>query len=231
MQPLACASCGASFRAADLDVSSQVAACHACGAVLDLKSRTAADDAQLEKLTRPGPAPVPMPEHFVVTDSNSRFEVRWSWGQPPMRLVFGIASIISIVSIFVFPLVVPALAAFRAFEVLIALPVLYMTAAQFLNSTSVALDRGVLSVKHGPLPWLGNGSWTRQELAQLYCEALPGERRQQPDAYRLCGLLRDARRITLVTHVRDRAQVQWLEQTFERRLEIVDVPVQGELAK
>jgi hypothetical protein len=44
-------------------------------------------------------------------------------------------------------------------------------------------------------------------------------------------MLRDGRRVKLVTGLTDKAQVRWLERTFETRMGIVDVPVEGELAR
>jgi len=215
-----------------------IAACHACGFVLDLRSRDPVADEALDRLTKAAPAAtsVPMPEKFVVDERPGRFEVRWRWFGFS-HVFLGFFSLVwngFMVMWFGTALIEkePMMALFGSLHALAGLTVGYLALTGFTNSTRVSLENGQLTVKHGPLPWPGGGSWRRDELAQLYGEEdVRRGRNGVSIVYTLAAMLRDGRRVKLVKGLAEKAQVLWLERTFEGRMQIVDVPVTGEVRK
>jgi len=126
----------------------------------------------------------------------------------------------------------PVMALFGTLHAAVGIGVAYSTLCGFLNSTRISLEHGVLTVKHGPLPWTGAGQWRRDDLAQLYAEAVVSSGRNgRSTRYSLNAMLRDGRRVKLLKGLEERAQVIWLERTLENRMQIVDAPVDGEIEK
>ncbi len=236
MTPLACPSCGASFRASDIDRTLGIASCHACNEVLDLRTRDAATEARLDLLTRPPPAALPLPEKFKVNDASGRLEISWRWFSPANVFLAFFAVFWNGVVVMWLGIAIaghqPVTALFGTLHAAVGIGLAYSTLCGFLNSTRISLEHGVLTVQHGPLPWTGSGSWRREALAQLYGEAVVSNNRHgKTTRYTLNAMLRDGRRVKLLHGLEERAQVVWLERTLENRMQIVDVPVEGEIDK
>lgn len=49
----------------------------------------------------------------------------------------------------------------------IGISMLYVSSAQLINNTQVKLSRAQLTIQHGPLPWLGSGSFPTQNIKSL----------------------------------------------------------------
>lgn len=236
---LACPTCGRSFRSSEVDHTLGIATCGECGAVMDLRTRTAATDDQLEALTRPPPPPpaIPLPEAFQVQDGQGRFSVSWKWRSLGVAFLAFFALFWNGFMVVWFSIAIAsgqwAMAAFGTLHALVGLFLAYSVLSQLLNTTVVTLEQGVLRVKHGPVPALGGGEWKREELAQLYGEEI--ERRTKSGgrvySYDLNAMLRDGRRVKLVKGLTQKGQALWLERALETRMNIIDVPVAGELPK
>ncbi len=236
MSPLACPSCGASFRAADIDRSLGIASCHACNVVLDLRTRDAATDARLDVLTRPPPAALPLPEKFKVNDASGRLDISWRWFSPAHLFLAFFAVFWNGFMVMWFGIAIAqgeaVMALFGTLHAAVGIGVAYSALCGFINSTRITLEHGALTVKHGPLPWTGSGSWRREDLAQLYGEEVVSNGKNgRYTRYSLNAMLRDGRRVKLLKGLEERAQVIWLERTLESRMQIVDAPVEGELEK
>lgn len=206
---------------------------------MDLRNRTPADEARLDALTRPArpPAALPLPEKFKVEETPGRLHVSWRWFSPVQHLFlaffalfwngfmvmwFGIAISQGQLPMALFGTLHAGVGVFLAYSVLTG----------FLNSTRIGLEQGVLTVKHGPLPWPGSGAWRKEDLAQLYGEEHVSRGKNGTSVtYSLNAMLRDGRRVKVLKGLTERAQVLWLERTLEGRMSIVDVPVAGELQK
>lgn len=105
----------------------------------------------------------------------------------------------------------------------------YYCACVFLNSTTVELKEGVLSVQHGPLWWRGNRTLGAGELQQLFVVEKRGSKGSR--SYELCGLTRDGRRQTLLSGLDDETSARFLEVRLEQALNLSDVAVAGELRR
>jgi hypothetical protein len=236
---LACPSCGSSFRSSEVDPSLGIATCGACGTVMDLRTRAAATDDRLEDLTRPPPPrpAIPLPETFQVNDSGGRFSVSWRWRSLGVAFLAFFAVFWNGFMVLWFSIALASgqwmMAAFGSLHAGVGLFLAYGVLSQLLNTTAITLEQGVLRVKHGPIPAPGGGEWTRADLAQLYGEESVRSTKNggRVFSYDLCAMLRDGRRVKLVKGLKDKGQVLWLERALETRMDIVDVEVEGELAK
>jgi len=109
----------------------------------------------------------------------------------------------------------------------------YWTIAQLKNQTTIVIDAGVLTVQHGPLPWVGDKTVPADQLAQLYCEKVITYRtRTQSDiSYRLNILTTNGQKITLMSGLKTVEDAQLLERRIETYLGIQDRYVRGEIGK
>lgn len=206
--------------------------------MLDLRTRDRASSERLETLTRPettAPA-TPLPGHFKVDDANGLLRISWRWFSPSAWLLTAFAIVWNTIVLLWLGVAVAGgnwgMLCFGSLNAASGIGIGYLAVSNFVNSTVVSLQHGVLQVKHSPLPWFGGGAWRREDLAQLYAEAHSGgSRNQRAPQFALCALLRNGRRVKLLGGLTERAQVLWLESTLERRLDIVDAPVAGEVDK
>lgn len=204
---------------------------------MDLRTRSGATNELVDALTRPAPPPaLPLPEQFKVVETPGRLDVRWRWFAPVhlFLLVFALFWNGFMVMWFSIALAqgITAMALFGSFHAIIGIGVGYGALAGLINSTRISLEGGLLSVRHGPLPWVGAGDWKKEDLAQLYGEqrVISGKNGRRT-TFSLNAMLRDGRRVTLVKGLTDKTQALWLERALETRLQIVDAPVRGELDK
>jgi len=228
-----CPSCGTGLPPSALSNALQAARCPTCNTLVDL----AAPGSRLApREERRGALAAPIPEKWKVDEGPRTLTARWSWftwtalimvpftlfwngilagmafgvtegGAHPERLLIGLA--------------VP--------HVWVGLGLAYGTLATFVNSTTVKAGDGVISVRKGPLPWLGNRSIPVDELKQLFVVEKRGNRGSV--SYDVCAVLRDGRKQALVTGLDSSDKARFLETRLEQVLDIQDQPVEGELRK
>jgi hypothetical protein len=117
----------------------------------------------------------------------------------------------------------------------------------FLNSTTIAVRSqksevgdgpfrrseqtvNLLSIQHGPIPARGNRALSGEEISQLYCkERSTSSKGGVSRAYEVRAILVDGRQLTLLDKLPSPDQALFIEQELERRLGIVNQPVEGEL--
>jgi hypothetical protein len=102
----------------------------------------------------------------------------------------------------------------------------YTTLAGFLNRTTLDLDGKTLRVHHRPLPWLGEISMPINNLEQLYCKE---ERGESSNTYHLNAILKDGRKIDLLSNLDSPDIAFFIEGQIETWLHIPDRPVHGEM--
>lgn len=108
----------------------------------------------------------------------------------------------------------------------------YFTLCLFLNRTVVSIAGGLLTVRHGPLPWPGNRELPVDDLEQLYCEEVISRGKNGTSrTWKVHALDRRGAQVTLLSGLDDRTQARFIEQTVEEWLEIEDRPVEGEDAE
>lgn len=228
MSPLVCPQCATAFHAHDINEPLGIATCHACKAVLDLRTRGPS-----ELATRVRPVG-PTPENFVVTDEPGEFTVQWRWFTPVAILLtffclgwdgFMIGWFTMAFSSGLWPM-----ALFGTLHGAVGVGLTYFTLCSYVNRTRITVARGTLSITHGPLPWRGPGTLDASSIAQLYCvEQVSRGRNTNTVTYELHALFTDGRRRKLLGTLATKERAFWLERVLESRLAITDAPVEGEL--
>jgi hypothetical protein len=204
---------------------------------------------EVDRLKKPGPAAaveepqIPIPERFNVTRTANELTVRWRWfrAQHVFMLFFAIAWDAFLVFWYFGPMAGQGGLLFQVFPIVhvaVGLGISYSVLTGFLNSTTIAVARGRLRVKHGPLPWRGNRVMSRDDVTQLFVRESKSTHRSRYSSdisiisrFDLLAVDADAREITLVRGLETPAQARYLEHAFEARLGILDKRVPGELPK
>jgi hypothetical protein len=120
---------------------------------------------------------------------------------------------------------------FPALHVAVGLGMTYTAVAGWVNRTVIRVGTGVVSVRHGPLPWFGNADLDSVDIKQLYCkEKVTRSRSGTSLTYEVRVITRDDRNVRLVGGLPGSEQAIYLEQAIEKYLGIVDQPVKGELS-
>lgn len=180
-------------------------------------------------------APVPLPRSIRVEETafGVRLVRRW-WHPAYLVFVLFLAVWFGALSLFLGAALrggVPwFVALFPALHVVVGLLLAYVTLCGFVNRTTIAVERGELSVRHHPLPWPGAGRHDTSDLAQLFVrERSRGRSEEGRSQYLLCALTRGGATKVLVGGLIAPEQALYLEQELERRLGLADQPVEGQV--
>ena len=248
---LQCGQCGAPFRAADLHLDRGIAVCSACGGVQRLPgpiTSVTSNDSKTTVKQKPS-ADVPVPDRFTVEDDGRELTIRFGWfqwilffllffaiawdsflvgwywmltsgpfggndGMPgPFKLIF-----------FLFPIA----------HVAVGVGLTYFVLAGFFNSTVIRVADGMLSVRHGPLPWRGNLDLPTDGIEQIYCQnKLCTSRDEDGHAstsrhYEVHAVI-DGQKTKLLSGLHEADHALFVEQRLERFLGIKDQAVPGEM--
>lgn len=249
---LSCGQCGAPFHASDLHLDRGIAVCSACGSVQRLPA-SGTSDSHEDSESAPSRKPlgeVPVPARFVVEDDGHELTIRYRWfhwallfllffaiawdsflvgwywmltagpfghngGMPgPVKLIF-----------FIFPIA----------HVAVGVGLTYFVLAGLLNSTVIRVSDGRLSVRHGPIPWLGNFDLPTDSLEQIYCQNKLHKSRDD-DGHTTTSMQYEVHAIVggkkqkLLGGLHDADQALFVEQRLERFLGLEDRPVSGEMS-
>mgnify|MGYP003390205964 CR=1 FL=1 len=244
---LKCGQCGAPFRAADLHLDRGIAVCSACGGVQRLPGPAAVDspsDSGTASPRKPS-GDVPIPTQFTVEDAGHELTIRQRWFQWAMLFLmfFAIAwdsflvgwfsmfaggggppGVFGIV-FFVFPIA----------HVAVGVGLTYFVLAGFLNSTVIRVADGMLTVRHGPLPWRGNLDMPTDSIEQIYCQKKLNTNRDS-DGHTTTSTRYEVHAVVagqkqrLLGGLHEADHALFVEQRLERFLRIDDRAVPGEMA-
>ena len=229
---LTCEDCGTTIEAANIELSTMLAKCHACDAVFSFA-------AQLGQTSLPVPAlaarvAVPMPKGIEVfrKGKDLLLERSWfSWSVIPlaafalfwngfMAVWFGIS-----ISSGMWPM-----ALFGSLHGAVGLGMIYGVLLSLFEVTKVGVTEGQLMIAHGPLPYPGGQRIDVREIDQLYSKRQATEGKSSTNVtFELHAVLNDRRHVKLIDGLEDSAQALYLEQQLEDFLWIEDRPVLGEL--
>ena len=188
--PVRCPACEAPLKADRIDFRRGLTACDHCGVVTSLADPDPPEPGGRSG-GRPKPAPpVTRPEGWTVNERDGVVAVRWRWWswKSLFFLTFGIAwnaflvvwygGILGIAGVGAGAIDGLGGAAFGAFGVgmaLFGLPfvavgvgLIYLTAAGFLNRTTVTAGHAKVRVRHEPLPWPGSKEHDAASFARLF---------------------------------------------------------------
>ena len=111
----------------------------------------------------------------------------------------------------------------------------YFVLAGFLNSTVIRVADGMLSVRHGPLPWRGNLDMSTDGIEQIYCQNKLDKRRDE-DGHTTTSIQYEVHAVIggqktkLLSGLHEADHALFVEQRLERFLGIEDHAVPGEMA-
>jgi hypothetical protein len=216
--------------------------CPACGAGIP-------DDAlRCEFCNRPVEQPssqrgaVPRPQKYHVEDESAGLRIWWRWFHP---IVFILLPFAIAWNAFLFgwygmaasdmggaPMFMRVIfLVFPIGHVAVGVGLAYAVLAMLLNRSDVLVERGVLSVTHGPLPWPG-ATLNSDDVEQIFCtqNKNKGNNDAQP-SFNVQARLKDGSVKTLLSNVTTPEEALYLEQTIEKHLRIRDVTVPGELPR
>jgi hypothetical protein len=173
--------------------------------------------------------PVPLPKLFVLEPSGP-FTVRWGWrtARTVPQVISAIVGAV-VVRMFFDRGEEPSLFAwvFYAFSAMAAL----RAVVQWVNSTRLTLGPDRLELTHGPIPWFGR-SLPIAKLGQLYVRELVHGTTGDSSGRRSYDVYASANDGSpdwpLIRGFETVEQALWMEQELERRMGIVDEPVDGE---
>ncbi len=235
--PLHCPVCGSTIPGENVDLDLAIARCPTCRSVYDLMGRKAPPRAPADPVPAPRPK-VALPSKFEVDDRGyDGMRVSWRWFSPKHigALVFCIAWDSFLLFWYGIALTADApwiMIVFPIAHVAVGVGMTYATLAGFVNRTDVEVSRARLSIRHGPIPWLGNLDVSGRELTQLYStEEINRGKNGTTTTYTLNAIDRSGVKRKLLKGLTEIEQVLWLEQALERHLGIEDRPVEGELAR
>jgi hypothetical protein len=244
---LKCEQCGAPFQAKDLHLERGLATCSACGSVQQLPQRPqpeSHDDAQAADRAKPKQV-VPIPSRFVVTDEGSELTIHYRWFTPVIIFLAFFAIAWDSFLVFWYSMAFGdhgppdpmkwIMIIFPICHVAVGVGLTYFVLAGFLNATTVRVADGMLSVRHGPLPWIGNLNLPADDIQQLYCDKKISTSQNDNGGsstsirYSVFAVV-DGRKTRILGPLNDADQALFVEQRLERFLNIKDSPVPGELS-
>lgn len=121
----------------------------------------------------------------------------------------------------------PALIDAALLHVVVGIGLTYYVVAGWLNRTYILVKRDKITVRHAPLPWVGNKELESSMLKQLYAIET------YYNNYVTCAIhaiTQQGRDIALIRNL-TREQALYIEQEVEEYLGIEDLPVKGEIGR
>lgn len=226
---LTCKVCKAEVPPEQVDTAARLARCAVCGAVFDIEGAVAGA-ARPGRRERPAIAP---PKGVKIEDYGETFRITCGWfgcAAIPMAifcviwdgfLIFWYASAIKSGNavMLLFPII----------HVTVGVCLTYSTLASFLNTTAIEVTFDRLTVRHGPLPWLGNLDLPTLEVAQLYCKQKTHRGKNSVSyTYEVHAQLSSGDDKKLMSGLHDASQALYIEQEMERRMGIQNRRVAGD---
>jgi len=119
---------------------------------------------------------------------------------------------------------------FPLVHVAVGIGLTYYTLAGYLNRTFIDVDFNSITIRHAPIPFLGNKKIPSKTIRQLYCKRddFPGGHRTNR-AFAVHAITSERRNIKLLSGLDTSEQALFIEQEIEKFLNIEDKPVKGEI--
>ena len=226
-----CPRCGNVVPADDVNLENLVAKCRPCNEVFSFTGgRTAAIGAKAFQTPRPG--------KVRVEEDGDPKRVSWSWFRPMILFLvfFCIAWDSFLVFWYSIALTLPGtpwlMIVFPIAHLAVGVGLTYYVIAALLNRTVVEVGTDRLTVRHGPVPWVGGQDLRTADVQQLYCteESSWGRRGNIPLIHYHVNALMSADRKVKLLSVDDKEHALCCEQLLEAWLNIKPAPVRGEIA-
>jgi hypothetical protein len=234
---LHCPECGQPIPAADINLSTLLAKCGRCDAVFDFRAAVPAG----ERHPPGGPPPLPpitplLPKsnRFRVEEFGGVLRIHYRWFTPVYIFLAFFCVAWDGFLIFWYSIALGTrapwiMAVFPIVHVAVGLGLTYATLAGFLNSTTVEVGQGSISIRHFPLPWKGNRTLASDQVVQLHCEQKRSQSKNGVSiTYDLFATMAGGEKLKLLGGFTDPAEPKQLEIQIERHLRIPNRSVVGE---
>lgn len=228
-----CKACDQKIAAADINLERAIAKCSLCDAVFGITDQL---DQRMNTEVKPPKAPVPLPKRIQIENWGGELKIIRSWFSPLIFLLVFFCVIWNGFLVFWYTMAfgndVPLMMKlFPIGHIAVGVTLAYFALAGFLNKTKISVGHQGLTVRHGPLPWLGNRSIATHDLEQLYCTRHYHQSSEggSSTTFRLNAVLHSGKKVKLLSGLSDPDQVLYIEQEIENHLRIEDRPVPGEM--
>jgi len=171
-----------------------------------------------------------------LSDELTRLEITWRWFSLKTLLI---AAFAVLWNGFMFhwygnlPANAPLIAIlFPLLHVGVGVGLAYQALTGFVNRTRIRVDDTMLTVRHGPLPWIGNRDIDRWDVKQLYVsERVSRGRGGANVSFDVRLVTNTGRNVRLVRGMPEREQALYVEHKIENHLKIDDAVMPGEVPK
>ncbi len=121
------------------------------------------------------------------------------------------------------------LGSFHAFA---GIYITYRVIAGYLNTTYILVNYESLTIRHKPVPYLGNKSIKSYDIKQLFSkERIAHSSKSTEVTYELHALTKEDKSIELLSNLDNSEQALFIEQEVERYIGIKDKAVRGEIPR
>jgi hypothetical protein len=220
-----------------MNLAQMAARCPTCDALLDLRDQVPSVGTPVGRPDRAAPIAMPLPSGIEVQNNARELRLVLRWFSP-VYIFLAVFSLFWIGFLVIwYSMAIGGPVIFQLFPLLhvaAGIGLAYATLAGFLNRTTITVERGHLSVRHGPIPWNGNRELPADALEQLYCQEHVTHSRNGGTTirYSVQAVGKESRRkITLVSGLTDRDQALFIESQVEQKLGIIDRPVTSEMRR
>jgi len=226
---LSCRRCGKKIPPEDIDIQQVQARCRPCGEVFSFRAMVT--EALLPPAAR---YTVATPRGYTLLHRGAELLITWRWLTRPMIHLLLLTLIWDAVLAGGYRWLFPGgISLENSPGLLICMPFLIVgiwltgwTLCVFINRTTVRVNDTLLTVRHGPLPWIGNVRIPADDIDQLYCEE---KAYFHMIIYSVIVLRKTGPRVKLFSKLRQMNQAAFIEQQVEQRLRIADRPIAGEM--
>lgn len=223
-----CSQCGSAVPVNNIDLNSKIAKCANCNSVFDFKDQLAGI------FDKRGDIPLPQGIELKKDILGLMITRRWYTRNIIFLTVFtvfwdGFMLFWYGVS---FASGQYSMALYGSLHALIGIFLTYKVITGYVNKTYIQVDSRSISIRHGPVPALGNKNIGARDIRQLYSkETIQSSRRGVSYRYDLYAITGSGKHIKLLSGLESAEQVLYIEQQMESFLHIKDEPVSGEIPR
>jgi hypothetical protein len=216
---LPCGTCGSEIEPEDVDRQRGIVQCCRCQSVAPANASTEPSDQAAATPSLGEPSAVPEELRLLTDDTAIEIVQPWFSG-----LAIPLAVLCIIASVAVPALAVAAIvyghwpAAILAVGLLaVVAGMTYATAALFVNQTTLRVDRDVVQVRHGPMPWPGNKYVATQRIEQILCRRyFMHSQDGMRTFYKVLAATGQAKPLVLLSRLLDPASALFVEEHLQR---------------
>lgn len=231
MSQISCRACGREIPAQNVNLSTVLAKCDYCNAVFSF-----AENVGIASRPVSPRGAIEQPRKITVDEWGSRLTIRRSWFSAALFFMaafccFWDGFLVVWYSIAIANRGPILMLVFPVLHVAVGVGLTYAVLAGFLNRTTIVVDGGQLTVRHGPLPWKGNISAPTHDIRQFFCVEEHAKSRRSADTFAVIALTQDDTQFPVVRGLDDPNHALFIEQTLERHLGLRDEHVAGEYGR